>query len=312
MTRASPVSAQHLGHLVDEGGPEQRAGRHVDAHRGRWMGRVLARPAGGPLAGLPQHPPVDLADQTGLLGQRDELVGRQQPLARDEPSGPAPRTRPACRWPRRGRAGSARPAGPGPARPAGRRGAGCGAARSRAWPGRRSRTSPCRAAWRRTSPRPRRAARRRRACPRPLGAHAMPRLARAAIRRPVISTGASSAAISRCAVATAGTSSSTSSSSTANSSPAKRARVSPSRTHSASRWPDLDEQLVAAAVPQGVVDRLEVVEVKEDHRDAAALLGPAGQGVRRPGWRTAPGWPARSARRGRPGGAAVPPAACAR
>ena len=39
---------------------------------------------------------------------------------------------------------------------------------------------------------------------------------------------------------------------------------------------DLDEHLVAGGVPERVVDRLEVVEVEEDDRQAAALAAAAG------------------------------------
>ena len=42
---------------------------------------------------------------------------------------------------------------------------------------------------------------------------------------------------------------------------------------------DLDEDLVAGGVAEGVVDRLEVVEVEEDDREPAAVATGAGDGV---------------------------------
>ena len=62
---------------------------------------------------------------------------------------------------------------------------------------------------------------------------------------------------------------------------------------------DLDEDPVAGAVPERVVDRLEVVEVEEEHRDARPAAAPAGEGpldvvaeedpVREPGQRVVEG-----------------------
>jgi hypothetical protein len=62
-----------------------------------------------------------------------------------------------------------------------------------------------------------------------------------------------------------------------NSSPDTRARVSPGRTTAASRLADLDEQAVADRMAVGVVHRLELVEVDEEHgRLAARTAGPLG------------------------------------
>ncbi len=59
----------------------------------------------------------------------------------------------------------------------------------------------------------------------------------------------------------------------ANSSPPTRATVSWLRTVSTRRWLDLLDQVVPGGVPEGVVDRLEVVEVDEEH--AHRLADPA-------------------------------------
>ena len=69
---------------------------------------------------------------------------------------------------------------------------------------------------------------------------------------------------------------STSSSRIANSSPPSRATVSSGRRQAASRWPTADEELVADAVAEAVVDDLEAVEVEEEHREL--LAAPLGRG----------------------------------
>ena len=60
------------------------------------------------------------------------------------------------------------------------------------------------------------------------------------------------------------------STSTANSSPPKRATVSLGAHRGAQPLGDRDEQLVAGAVAERVVDLLEAVEVEEEHGHAAA------------------------------------------
>ena len=67
----------------------------------------------------------------------------------------------------------------------------------------------------------------------------------------------------------------TSSSSTANSSPPKRAAVSLARMLSLQAARDLDQHLIAGGVAEAVVDRLEVVEVHEDHGHARRRRGSA-------------------------------------
>ena len=74
----------------------------------------------------------------------------------------------------------------------------------------------------------------------------------------------------------------TSSSSTANSSPPKRAAVSLGRMLVVEPLGDLDQHLVAGGVAEAVVDRLEVVEVEEDHRQPALLAPRASDRVAHP------------------------------
>ena len=62
----------------------------------------------------------------------------------------------------------------------------------------------------------------------------------------------------------------------------------------------LDQQLVAGGVAEAVVDRLEVVEVEEEHGDLCRRAG-ARERLAGRGRRTARGWPGRSAGRGTPG-----------
>ena len=77
-----------------------------------------------------------------------------------------------------------------------------------------------------------------------------------------------------------------------NSSPPRRATVSLSRISSARRPETRHQQLVPDLVAEVVVDRLELVEVDEQHRHHARGCGAAG---RAPAWRgpsAAPGWAA--------------------
>ena len=67
----------------------------------------------------------------------------------------------------------------------------------------------------------------------------------------------------------------------ANSSPPRRATVSLAAAGSRQAPADVDEQLVAGAVAEAVVDDLEAVEVEEQHGDARPALG-ARQGLREP------------------------------
>ena len=50
--------------------------------------------------------------------------------------------------------------------------------------------------------------------------------------------------------------------------------MSPSRRHASEALGDRDEQLVAGGVAEAVVDRLEVVEVDEQHREVAVACAP--------------------------------------
>ena len=93
-----------------------------------------------------------------------------------------------------------------------------------------------------------------------------------------MSMGAFSASSTRSATSTASCERSTSSTRTANSSPPKRATVSVGRTAPRMRCGDLLQDGVAGGVSEAVVDRLEVVEVDEDHAHRRLL-------ARRPGER---------------------------
>ena len=71
----------------------------------------------------------------------------------------------------------------------------------------------------------------------------------------------------------------------------------------------LDQHVVAGGVAEAVVDRLEVVEVDEEH--GRVRRGCAGRGCARPVRGRGCGWPAGSADRGRPGRSASARAPCA-
>ena len=107
----------------------------------------------------------------------------------------------------------------------------------------------------------------------PPTARLMPTLAERLIRRPSSSTGRAQASSSASATNATSCSPLTSSHTTTNSSPPSRATVSPSRTTCSNRRRELGQQLVAAAVPERVVDGLEVVEVEQQHRDHAVGAG---------------------------------------
>ena len=62
---------------------------------------------------------------------------------------------------------------------------------------------------------------------------------------------------------------------TANSSPPRRATVSLSRMRLAEAPSDLDQQIVAEAVAEGVVDLLEAIEVHHDHADRGSRAASA-------------------------------------
>ena len=83
-------------------------------------------------------------------------------------------------------------------------------------------------------------------------------------------TGRSNARTIRSATPSACASSPMSSHRTANSSPPKRATVSLGRSSAAQARADRAQQLVAGVVAERVVDDLEVVEVEEEQREAAA------------------------------------------
>ena len=92
-------------------------------------------------------------------------------------------------------------------------------------------------------------------------------------------SGRATAAASRSATSVTPRPASTSGQITTNSSPPRRATVSVTRTAAVSRGPRASSTLVARGVAEGVVDRLEAVEVEHEHGDVDALALPAGQRV---------------------------------
>ena len=77
----------------------------------------------------------------------------------------------------------------------------------------------------------------------------------------------------RCAISSASSVPLSSSQRTTNSSPPKRATVSPGPDLVGQPVGEVDEQLVAGAVAEAVVDDLEVVEVEEEHRQLGCGCG---------------------------------------
>ena len=55
--------------------------------------------------------------------------------------------------------------------------------------------------------------------------------------------------------------------------------MSPARMHVSSRRADLDQDLIARDVSEAVVDRLEVVEVEQQHRARFPVAQASGAGV---------------------------------
>ncbi len=94
---------------------------------------------------------------------------------------------------------------------------------------------------------------------------AMPVDAPSAISRPSRTNGAASARRTRSAAQIAPSSASGPVTRMANSSPPRRATTSPGRTELVSRLATMPEQLVADVVALRVVDRLEAVQVQEEH-----------------------------------------------
>ena len=92
-------------------------------------------------------------------------------------------------------------------------------------------------------------------------------------------SGSRSDSRTRSAVSAASCALTTSSSRMANSSPPKRAAVSLGADARGQALGDLAQDLVAGGVAEAVVDRLEVVEVEEDDRDAVLLAAVARDGV---------------------------------
>ena len=72
---AMPAAGEGLLHGLDEAGLLDLAGRHVDAQEG--LGRD-ARPGDGLAAGLAQDPAPDRQDRAVLLGDLDEVAGRDE------------------------------------------------------------------------------------------------------------------------------------------------------------------------------------------------------------------------------------------
>ena len=82
-----PGLAEHLGDEVGERRVDHLARPDVDRQRGVGEGQV-ARPPHGELGqGVGEHGGPDLVDQPGLLGHRQELVGRQQAALGVQPAG---------------------------------------------------------------------------------------------------------------------------------------------------------------------------------------------------------------------------------
>ena len=103
----------------------------------------------------------------------------------------------------------------------------------------------------------------------------MPRLQRTNSSLPSSSSGAASASRIRSAVSAASCALLTSSSRIANSSPPKRAAVSLGRMLRVQALGEVQQHGVAGGVAEAVVDRLEVVEVHEDHGQPGALAAGA-------------------------------------
>ena len=180
------------------------------------------------------------------------------------------------------------------ARAAGRCAAPGGRARPRASPARTAGSRPCRRAWRCTSRRRRRGSSRRRRSPDSCSATEMPRLQRSAsslcpatqrhgerLEDPLGGVGRLLAVARRPRAA-----------------PRTRRRRSARRCRrrgcsASSRRADLDQHLVAGGMPEAVVDRLEVVEVEEDHGEPAPLAAARGRSRGARARRRARGWPAR-------------------
>ena len=120
--------------------------------------------------------------------------------------------------------------------------------------------------------------------------HSRPRLADETIWRPSRTSGGSSARRMRSATCAASSGPERSSSRTANSSPPSRAAVSWARRQVASRLRGRAQQLVADRVAEAVVDRLEVVEIDEDHRELTAAGAWRARAPASGDPRTAPGW----------------------
>ncbi len=107
----------------------------------------------------------------------------------------------------------------------------------------------------------------------------MPTLGRTDRSLPVIEMGISNPRTRRSAKSITVEGSTTSSIKMANSSPPKRAAVSVVPHSLEQTNGDLLQHLVAGRVAEAVVDRLEVVEVEEDHGDARVLARRAGERV---------------------------------
>ena len=126
----------------------------------------------------------------------------------------------------------------------------------------------------------------------PVSLIAMPVEAPRASSRPSRTNGADSARRTRSAAQMAPSSASGPVTRMANSSPPRRATRSPGRTELVSRLATMPEQLVTDVVALRVVDRLEAVQVQEEHADLGAVqrhlqrgldLRPEQRPVRQPG-----------------------------
>ena len=142
----------------------QLALREVDADHELVVEAVARPPAAELLAGQPQNGATDRRHDARLLGERDEVVRKDEATRRDGASARAPRARrPAPSRARRSAGSTPRSR---PARPSLRASsrAPAGAATRRASPGRTRRSRPCRSSSPSTSRRPRSAGCRRRRC----------------------------------------------------------------------------------------------------------------------------------------------------
>jgi len=74
-----PALSSALAHVVHEVDPAHREGREVDAHREPRPAGKLAPEAVQPGERFAQHPALHLVDHPRLLGDRDEVEGRDQP-----------------------------------------------------------------------------------------------------------------------------------------------------------------------------------------------------------------------------------------